>query len=71
MTQPTPPATSSHTTPPERTDREPKGYTRGAVAMIGKSFGYKAARRANKTHLRHWLDEVARRPEAGDADDAA
>jgi hypothetical protein len=39
--------------------------------MIGKSFGYKAARRANKTPLRHWLDEVARSPEAGDANDAA
>lgn len=70
MTQSTPPTTSPRTTP-ERTDREPKGYTRGAVAMIGKTYGYKAARRASKTHLRHWLDEVARRPEAGDADDAA
>lgn len=39
--------------------------------MIGKSYGYKAARRANKTHMRHWLDEVARRPQAGDADDTA
>ncbi len=28
--------------------REPKSYTRGAVAMIGKKHGYKAARRSSK-----------------------
>lgn len=37
--------------------REPKSYTRGAVAMIGKKHGYKAARRSSKVWLRSWQDE--------------
>lgn len=38
--------------------REPKSYTRGAVAMIGKKHGYKAARRSGKVWLDGWRDEV-------------
>lgn len=37
--------------------REPKSYTRGAVAMIGKKHGYKAARRSSKVWLGSWQDE--------------
>lgn len=46
--------------PPPRRDaarREPKSYTRGAVAMIGKKHGYKAARRSSKVWLGSWQDE--------------
>lgn len=38
--------------------REPKGYTKGFRAMVGKRFGYKAARRAGKVWLAGWADEM-------------
>jgi hypothetical protein len=38
--------------------REPKSYTRGPVAMIGKKHGYKAARRSTKVWLDGWRDEL-------------
>ncbi len=45
--------------------REPKGYTKGFRAMVGKRFGYKAARRSTKVWLHGWRDEadVSRRVE--------
>lgn len=47
--------------------REPKGYTRGFRAMVGKKHGYKAARRSSKVWLAGWRDEmdVRRQVEGG------
>lgn len=42
----------------DATRRLPKSYTRGAVAMIGKKHGYKAARRSTKVWLDDWRDEL-------------
>jgi hypothetical protein len=39
--------------------REPKRYTKGFRAMVGKRFGYKAARRAGKVWLAGWADETS------------
>lgn len=63
MTDPRNDAVRVPVSPPGRNAdrREPKSYTRGAVAMIGKKHGYKAARRAGKVWLGSWQDE----PDAG------